>query len=540
MREKMLRKMTVGARLGILIALMSVALVFVGVQGMSGMRYSNERLKSVYEDRTICLVQLSRAMDFSYRIRNSLNDAVNANSPPDAARHLNEMEVSEKKFEEQWRAYRENHLSTDERRLVDSFAKSWQTYSESRAHIAALIKAGDLWDAGKEMVVADEQLRAPHDVLSQLTDIQAKIAGEEYEKAVATSAHILNTNLVSIVASVLFGVLCSALIARGLVSQLGGEPTYAAEIVRQVAEGNLAVDIRQRKAGEVSLLADVKKMTEKLSHVIDEIISHAEALASSSGQVSAAAQSLSQAASEQAVGIEETSSSLDQISIAIASNAKNAKMTDGVALVAAESAAEGNRKVCSTLTAMNSIANRIAIIDDIAYQTNLLALNAAIEAARAGEHGRGFSVVASEIRKLAEHSQVAAHEVTELVDNSVKLAEDASQLIEEAVPAIQRTATLVQQISRSSEEQSSGVEQINSVISQLSEATQHNAANSEQLAATAEELSFQAEKLTRGMSFFKTNRSVSTQDGENLPTTFSRFSSIKRTVASLIPVSGRG
>jgi methyl-accepting chemotaxis protein len=174
-----------------------------------------------------------------------------------------------------------------------------------------------------------------------------------------------------------------------------------------------------------------------------------------------------------------------------------------MATKAAAEAAEGGEAVKATVGAMKQIAQKIGIIDDIAYQTNLLALNAAIEAARAGEHGKGFAVVAAEVRKLAERSQVAAQEIGTVASSSVELAERAGKLLDEMVPSIKKTSDLVQEITAASEEQSSGVGQINAAVSQLSQTTQQNASSSEELAATAEEMSSQAEQLQRTMAFFK-------------------------------------
>jgi methyl-accepting chemotaxis protein len=173
---------------------------------------------------------------------------------------------------------------------------------------------------------------------------------------------------------------------------------------------------------------------------------------------------------------------------------------------AAKEAGEGGDAVGKTVEAMKSIADKIGIIDDIAYQTNLLALNAAIEAARAGEHGKGFAVVAAEVRKLAERSQVAAQEIGQLAGSSVKMAEHAGNLLTEIVPSIQKTSDLVQEIASASEEQSTGVGQINSAMGQLNKATQQNASASEELAATAEELGGQAGQLQQLMEFFSVDQ----------------------------------
>src|SRR5262249_8121980 len=227
------------------------------------------------------------------------------------------------------------------------------------------------------------------------------------------------------------------------------------------------------------------------------------AIAAAAGQVASSSQTLSQGTSAQAASVEETTSSLEQMSASISQNADNSRQMEQIAVKGAGDADASGKTVIETMEAMRAIAEKISIIEEIAYQTNLLALNAAIEAARAGEHGRGFAVVASEVRRLAERSQAAAREIGGLAVSSVKVAERASELLANLLPSIRRTTDLVQEVAAASSEQSSSVAQINPARSQVAEVTQRNAWAAEELAATAEGMAAQTRALQQVVAFFR-------------------------------------
>ncbi|MFT0622107.1 methyl-accepting chemotaxis protein [Ectopseudomonas guguanensis] len=278
----------------------------------------------------------------------------------------------------------------------------------------------------------------------------------------------------------------------------------AVDVANSLAEGDLTVSVDADSRDETGrLLASMQHMTERLRSVMADVRSAADSLSSASEEVSATSQSLSQAATEQAASVEETTASVEQMSASIAQNTESAQITDGIAGKAANDAVQGGQAVRDMVLAMKQIADKIGIIDDIAYQTNLLALNAAIEAARAGDHGKGFAVVAAEVRKLAERSQVAAQEIGGVASNSVHLAEQAGALLDQIVPNIQKTSDLVQEITAASQEQSSGAGQINVAMGQMNQITQQNASASEELAATAEEMNAQASQLQELISYFR-------------------------------------
>jgi methyl-accepting chemotaxis protein len=274
-------------------------------------------------------------------------------------------------------------------------------------------------------------------------------------------------------------------------------------IMAAMAGGDLTQSISSRYQGDFDQLKTAINGTlSKFVDTIGEVRSAADQLSDAACQMSATARALSQSATGQAALVEETTSSVQQMSTSIVRNTDNATATDGLASTAARQAVEGGEAVRKTVEAMQSIADRIGIIDDIAYQTNLLALNAAIEAARAGEHGKGFAVVAAEVRKLAERSQVAAQEIGKVARNSVELAQRAGSLLAAMLPSITGTSDLVQGIASASRAQSAGVGQINSAMTQLTQATQQNAAASAKLSATAEAMGGQATQLHDLIKFF--------------------------------------
>jgi methyl-accepting chemotaxis protein len=281
-----------------------------------------------------------------------------------------------------------------------------------------------------------------------------------------------------------------------------------AAFAQSVADGDLTQRLEANSDDEIGrMLHGLDGLVQRFNGIIDEVHTAAGGLSQAASQVASSSQGLSQGTSEQAAAVEQTTSSLEEMNASITQNADNSCELEQMALKGANDAEESGKAVENTLEAMDTIAQQISFVEEIAYQTNLLALNAAIEAARAGEHGKGFAVVAAEVRKLAERSQAAARQISELTSSSVKVASRSGELLSELVPSIQRTAELVQEVAAASREQAAGIDQIGRAMGEVDKVTQRSASAAEELSSTAQQQSAQAERLKQLMSFFRVGNS---------------------------------
>ena len=313
------------------------------------------------------------------------------------------------------------------------------------------------------------------------------------------------------------GIVAAAIITRGLVRQLGGEPSYATEIANRIAGGDLTVDVTLHKGDQSSMLSAMKAMRDSLTNIVTEVRKGTDSIAAASSQIASGNLDLSSRTEEQASSLEETASSMEELTSTVKQNADNAQQANQLALSASEVASKGGSVVSQVVDTMGSInesarkiVDIIGVIDGIAFQTNILALNAAVEAARAGEQGRGFAVVASEVRNLAQRSASAAKEIKELIDDSVEKVETGSRLVDQAgttmsdiVDSVKRVTDIMTEITAASKEQTAGIEQINQAITQMDEVTQQNASLVEEAAAASEALREQSASLAGVVSVFK-------------------------------------
>ena len=490
----------------LLTGFVAVALVaaLIGVVGYLKVAQIVDADTTLYEQITLPSIQLGEISSSFQQMRVAMRDLQLHKDTASRAASQEKIKQMKQRINEASAEFEKTILTENGRRLFEEFTRNRDAFNGIIERAAGLAVANRDEEALALQAAPDTKaaVQAEEELIDKMVTAKTQLAKQTAEANDAAGRGARQAILVLSVVGVLLAVGLGLLLTKLIRGQVGGEPREAAEIAQKVAAGDLTVEVHVASGDTTSMMASIKDMVAKLGAVASQVMTTTETLVGAAEQLSSAAQSISQGASEQAASVEETSASMEEMSASIAQNNENAKVTGDIATKTSRETVEGGQAVKETVSAMKQIAQKIAIIEDIAYQTNLLALNAAIEAGRAGEHGKGFAVVAAEVRKLAERSQVAAEEITQLAGGSVNLAQRAGSLLEAIVPSIQKTADLVQEILAASVEQNSGVGQINGAINQISQATQQNAAASEELASTSEEVSAQAMELKSLMGFF--------------------------------------
>ena len=311
--------------------------------------------------------------------------------------------------------------------------------------------------------------------------------------------------------------LVSWFVVRAIWQQLGGEPEYARQIARAVADGDLSLDIVTDADDRDSMLSALKDMRAKLANLMGDIKVSADTIQTASAEIASGNADLASRTESQADSLDQTTRAMDKLTTTVRQNASNASQANQLVIDASSIATRGGQVVSGVVTTMGDIHNSakkivdiIAVIDGIAFQTNILALNAAVEAARAGEQGRGFAVVASEVRNLAQRSAGAAKEIKELIGDSVAKVDAGAILVDQAgttmgqiVESVKKVADIMVEISAASQEQTAGIEYIGRAIVSMDEMTQQNSALVEEASAAAESLSEQTSQLTDALAVFK-------------------------------------
>ncbi|MBS0446866.1 MAG: MCP four helix bundle domain-containing protein [Proteobacteria bacterium] len=495
--------------------LMLSAIVVFAYRSLSS---SNEALRTMYEDRTVALEQLSDIRYLAARDRIILVDAAQHKDAARTEKWLIEFDKGRKLSSDQWKAYKATYLTPEEQALARDFEPAMERYVDEGLDEAAKALRENRHDDAFSVV--DNKISplysAAQDALQKLIDLQVRVAKETFDSSVASNRHALTTMLGIGVAAFLVSALGAAAVIRKLLRQLGAEPDHLAAVASRIATGDLTgAGVHSQVAG--SVMAAMESMRTSLREIVQTVRTGVESVSTASAEIAQGNSDLSGRTEEQASALEETAASMEELGSTVRQNADNAKQANQLALGASTVAVRGGEvvgQVVETMKDINDSSRRIAdiisVIDGIAFQTNILALNAAVEAARAGEQGRGFAVVASEVRSLAQRSAEAAKEIKSLISASVERVERGTALVDQAgatmtevVGSIKRVTDIMGEISAASVEQSAGVAQIGEAVSQMDQATQQNAALVEESAAAAESLKHQAQQLLAGVAVFK-------------------------------------
>jgi methyl-accepting chemotaxis protein len=518
----MLARITISQRLWF-ITLLAGALFLISVlAGVHGLSSASQSLKSVFEDRAVCLHDLSRAgsrleSNYSHILRAFAHDPLSSTAKlhdHPVTTHFDAIDQNKAEIDRMWTKYLSTYLTPEEKALADDFSKKRAAWVEKLNAARANIAAGDYsYDTQYKFHKAGrEERKAAQDAMEKLMDYQEHEARRLYEEADAR----YRTDLWLFGALVVIGVIGVAGTAYTTIQRINTNLKAAGDAVEAIAAGDLTRPIPEAGQDELGMmLAKMAQMQSKLRDLISAVRGNVERLNHSAGELSSAAgisantvEMQSEAASGMAASVEELSVSIDQVE-------EHAREARRVTQSAGGQSEEGGRIIHQTADEMRNIAEAVnatagtirdlesfsgqissivGVIKDIADQTNLLALNAAIEAARAGEQGRGFAVVADEVRKLAERTGNSTQEITGMIDKiqqgtqrAVQEMEAGVHRVNDGVSLAHRAGDSVISIRTSSEQVTQAVDDINLALKEQAAAAREIARKVEKIAQGAEE-----------------------------------------------------
>jgi methyl-accepting chemotaxis protein len=517
----MLKNMSVGKRLAIGFGLIVLLLISMGLSGYWGLEaITRETLRVLNGDAKIVTLS-GRVKSTTLELRRFEKDTeLNMDNPQVRSDYVSKWRVQQQKLHDVLAELDKFRLSPEDKVAVQSMRADLVIYEGGYTRVLGLIEQGKLHTPQE----CNQTISQYKDSIHRLEDSATDLTNRHAEVLVPMVEEIAKTTVTTLVVFSLIAIFVSIIITLIISKGITKPIQDVLEVVENISEGDLTKTINADRGDEIGrLLGAMAKMTGKLNEMIGEVRMGAGSVSTAATQVASSASVVSQGTSEQAAAVEQVTSSMEEMSASVTQNAENSRKMEQMARKGAQDAGQSGQAVQEAVSAMKLIAEKIAVIEEIAYQTNMLALNAAIEAARAGDHGRGFAVVAGEVRNLAERCRTAAQEIGGLAAANVQVAERSGGLLSELVPSIQRTADLVQEVAATSREQAAGVSQINGAISQVGLVTQRNAAGAEELSSTAEELASQAEALQDMISFFRVSSLSDHRAGKKRKTGKSHF-----------------